>query len=360
MESCGNSDFYSISGEIKGLVHPDLYVVTPKDSVSFHLDTISVEKGKFTYKGKTEQMQPVVIYMETGNVWITVWIKNGESISLKGDANYPELILAKGNEINDLLSEFKEENKSLIQERGDLRDKELQTQNLNDDLNLDLSDVSTSFQIKNLDLVLKNKAEDFVRLHPASVASLVLIQDYIVDMEDARSLQVYLDLLQGDAREDALYHKLKELISRKSVTAEGNLAPEFSLHTTSNDTITLDKYRGKYLLVSFVASWCQVCEADYDSLSIVRKDFSKKNMELLTVSLDENSADWEKIIEERKFDWDQVIENKGRASEIVVNYKINSLPTHYLIDKEGIIVGSGVPLTILRERLNLLLKGQYQ
>ena len=353
--SCEDSDSFTISGEIKGLTHPELYIVTQNDS-AYQVDTISVQKGKFSYKGTAENLKSAVIYMETGNVWVTVWVKNGEKISIKGDANYPELILAKGNKINNLLSEFKENNKSIIRERGDFRDKELFNKNLNDELTL--IDGSNSSQIKNLDLLLKNKAEDFVRLYPSSIASLVLIQDYILDIEDAKTIQTYLDLLVGEARENKLYQKIEGLISRERITAEGNSAPEFDLVTTTNDTITLDFYKDKYLLLSFLASWCEACDSDYESLSDIRKEFPEKDLKMLTISLDENSSDWTKLAEEKKIIWNQVIDNKGWSSDVVNDYKVNMLPTYLLIDKKGIIVGSGLSLEIIKERLNLLIKGQ--
>jgi len=353
--SCKNTDSFTISGEIGGLSHPELYIVSQNTS-GYQIDTISIRKGKFSYEGVSEKLNPIVIYMETGNVWITVWAQNGEKISVKGDANYPELILTKGNSVGDLLSKFKEDNRDFIQERGDLRDKEMLNRNLNEELYL--TDSPLSSQIKNLDLLLKNEAEDFVELHPGSIASLILIQDYILDIEEAQTIQSYLNMLEGEARENELYQKIEELVSRESVTAEGNPAPEFQLVTTKNDSISLETYKDKYLLLTFLASWCEPCEQEYPFLLDIRKEFSEKELKILTVSLDENSADWRKLAKEKKITWDQVIDNKGWDSDIANTYKINAIPTSFLIDKKGTIIGSGLSLDIINERLNLLIKGE--
>ncbi|MDL2322791.1 redoxin domain-containing protein [Bacteroidales bacterium OttesenSCG-928-A17] len=355
--SCGNSDSFVIKGEIKGLVYPDLYFVAQNDS-GYRIDTLSTSKGKFSYKGVSESLKPVVVYMETGNVWVTVWAKNGEKVVLKGDAAYPELITAGGNDVNKILSEFKEKNTSLIQERGDLRDKLLLNADLNDELDVEINDAPINTQIINLDMMLKNQAEDFIRLHPSSIASLVLIQDYILGVEDASSVQPYLDLLEEGVRENELYGKIQEQVSRESVIAEGNSAPEFDLITTKKDTISLDTYKDKYLLLSFLASWCKSCDTDYLSLQDIRKEFSQKDLEILTVSLDENSADWTTRVDENNLTWPQVIENKAWTSEVVNNYKVIIVPTYFLIDKKGTIIGSGLSLEIIKERLNLLIKGE--
>ena len=357
LASCGDKNVFTINGEIKGLTHSDLYFVTQNDS-TYQIDTISAPKGKFSYKGVAENLKPVVIYMETGTTWITIWAKNGEKISLKGEANYPELITSKGNEVNKLLSQFKEENRSTIQERGDLRDKILFNSEKHEELGNDLAEGQISTQIRNLDLLLKNSAEDFIKLHPASIASLVLIQDYILDMEDATAVQTYLNLLGGEARENALYRKIEELISRESVIAEGNDAPEFDLVTLANDTVTLDTYKDKYLLLTFYTSSCEPCREEYDSLLDIRNQFSKKDLEILTISLDENPSDWRTLAKDKKMNWDQVVENKGWGSDMVNKYKILTVPSCFLIDKNGTIVGSGQPLDIIKNRLNLLIKGE--
>jgi Peroxiredoxin len=354
LTGCKDSGSFVINGEIKGLTHSDLYIVTQNNS-GYTIDTIATQKGKFSYEGISESLSPAIIYMETGSAWITVWAKNGEKISVKGDANYPELILAKGNKVCDHLSEFKESNKATIQERCDLRDKERQNQGLNEEL--DMTDTPTSSQIKNLDLFLKNKAEDFVGAHPGSLASLVLIQDYILDFEDAKSIQSYLEILEGEARENELYQKIQDLISREVITAEGNPAPEFNLITTANDSISLDTYRDKYLLLTFLASWCEACEQSYASLSDIRKEFSEKDLKILSISLDENSVDWKNLAEEKNITWDQVIDNRGWDSEVADTYNVNAIPTCFLIDKKGTVIGSGLPLNIVKERLNLLIKG---
>lgn len=353
LTSCKDPNSFTISGEIKGLTESEIFFVSQNHS-AIQIDTVLTQKGKFSFKGISESLTPVVIYMETGNVWITVWAKNGEKLSVKGNAKYPELIISKGNSVNDLLSKFKENNQNGIRERGDLRDKEM----LNKDLNgsLDISDASISSQIKNLDMMLKNQAEDFVKLHSSSLASLVLIQDYILDMDDAKTIQYYLDLLQGEARDNELFQKIEELIVREIVTAEGNPAPEFELITTTNDTITLDTYKDKYLLLSFLASWCETCEPAYASLTEIRKNFSPKDLEIVTISLDENSSDWKNLAKEKDITWKQVIDNKGWSAEVAEAYKVNEIPTYLLIDKKGTIIGSGVPIDIINERLNLLIE----
>ena len=114
--SCENKNTYTIEGKIKGLESSELYIVT-KQNPSLIIDTIQAKDGKFNFEASSDSLKPVIIYMEKGSVWITVWAQNSDKITLAGDAHYPELMVVKGGEVNNLLSEFKEDNKDIIKER---------------------------------------------------------------------------------------------------------------------------------------------------------------------------------------------------------------------------------------------------
>ena len=353
--SCKDTDSYTIKGDIQGIKSPDIYVVTRTDSTSCK-DTIQIKSNRFKFRGKSETVQPVVIYMEKGNVWVTVWTKNGEDVVLTGDVNYPELILAKGGEINNLLSEFKVKNKALIKEIGDLRDKILTNSKANNAMGAEMANTQLSSQIKNINQSLKSHIMDFVKSHPASIASLVLIQDFLLDIENAADIQQILSLITGEAKENELYNKLQTWSTKDQQTAVGSPAPDFSIVSTKNDTIQLETFKDKYLLLIFAASWSRFDETDYPKWIAIRKTFPESELGMLTISLDENKFDWEKVVKEKGFTWTQVIDNTGWASPMVSLYNVSEVPCNYLIDKDKMIIGSKIPIDSIRSILTNTLK----
>ena len=330
---------YLLEGNITNLSSNNLYIVTYSDSVA-KIDTIRVDKGQFKYTFSSDSVISNLIYMEEGKVWITAWAKNKDKVKITGDANYPELIEVRGNEINDLLTEFKVQNRDVIKERCDLRD---------------AKNPDNTAQINTIDQLLREKAEEFIGKHTTSFASLVLIQDYLVD-NNQEKIDQYLSLIEGEVKNGNLYKKLSSITEKYNRTMIGNPAPDFSLITTKNDTIALETFKDKYLLLTFEASWCPVCKGDYEVLVKTRKKFPKKKLEMLTIALDKNKEDWEKIVQEEKIDWYQVIDDNGLASEMLSRYNVSTIPNNFLIDEEGIIFAKDISI----DSINVLLKEQIK
>ena len=330
--SCDNKDSYTLRGNIKGLQHSELYFVSGKD---LRIDTFRTKSGKFTYRGVAQTVEPLLIYMENGNIWTTLWVQNGEKFSLTGDARYPELIMVKGGEINKLLTAFKTENLSLIKEKCDLRDK-LQHAESSESIN----NGQFFSQIKNIDQLLKMAAQDFVEANPSSIAALVMIQDYILDIENASEIKPYLDIVVKELDGNPLFEKLQNLCTNDLKTKTGEPALDFRIIDTRKDTISLEKFSNQYLILNFASSLCVFCEPEFDELKAIRKIYPEKELSILTISLDENNDDWKRLAEKKGIDWLQMVDTTGWASEMASKYNVITLPCNYLIDKNSIIIGS--------------------
>ena len=353
--SCGdNKNSYILKGKIHGLNNHEVYILS---NAGLHLDTIKTSKsGKFTYRGVSQTLDPLIVYMESGSVWITLWVQNGEKYSLTGDVNYPELMTVKGGEVNKLLSEFKNDNLSSIKERCDLRDNLHIRTEFAVESGTSINNAQLTSQLKNIDQILKTVAQDFVKVHFSSVAALVIIQDYILDVENASGIQPFLDILTEDVKANPLYDKLYARCIRDLQTKTGQPALNFKIADMKNDTISLDTFKNKYLILTFATSQCEHCEPDYTELFTIRDKFPAKELAILTVSLDVNKAYWENLAKEKDIKWTQAIDSAGWNSKIALFYNVLSVPCNYLIDKDGIIIGSKLSVDSIHAILNEKLK----
>ena len=78
--SCEENNSYTLEGKIKQLQSRELYVVSEG---SLRIDTIKAKfgffskTGRFSYRNTSKIAEPLLINMENGRVWVTVWVKNG-------------------------------------------------------------------------------------------------------------------------------------------------------------------------------------------------------------------------------------------------------------------------------------------
>jgi len=351
--SCDDGDSYILKGKITGLQNPELYIVS---GIELRVDTILSRSGGFTFRGDSKTVEPLLIYMENGSAWITLWVKNGEKFTLTGDANYPELIMVKGGEINKSLSDFKNDNLLFIKEKYEIQDKLSISVDHSHELGQGINRTHLSSQLKNVDQILKSQAQDFVKANPSSIAALVIIQDYILDIENASGIQPLLDILDEELRISPLYEKLYARSLKDKQTKSGQPALDFRIENTKNDTVSLETFKAKYLVLTFAASRCEFCKPDYPELLAIKNNFPDKELAILTVSLDENKEDWKRLAKEYEIDWMQAIDNSGWASEIASLYNVQSVPCNYLIDKEGIIIGSKLSVDSIQSILSEKLK----
>ncbi|MDR1526158.1 MAG: DUF4369 domain-containing protein [Dysgonamonadaceae bacterium] len=187
LAACRDEKNYLLEGNITGLVDPVLYI-DPSGNRGIRMDTVFAKDGEFQYKASSDSIQPVLIFMEDGSVWMTVWVQNGQVVEIAGNAEYPELIAFNGNEINDLLTQFRQDNWAIIKERNDTNDAKRR---------------------KELMQILIRNSQVFIREHPYSIASLVLIQDYLMESEDLSVVTDALSLIESPAKDCALYKRLR-------------------------------------------------------------------------------------------------------------------------------------------------------
>jgi thiol-disulfide isomerase/thioredoxin len=117
----------------------------------------------------------------------------------------------------------------------------------------------------------------------------------------------------------------------------GKTAFPIVLKDPSGKTITLESFKGKWVLVDFWASWCGPCRA---SNRVVQKFYPKwkeKGIVVLGVSLDEDRAAWIKAIKKDRITWPQVNTPAQWDSELVLQWNVERIPTTYLIDPNGVI-----------------------
>jgi peroxiredoxin len=135
----------------------------------------------------------------------------------------------------------------------------------------------------------------------------------------------------------------------------GQQAYEIALPTVIGDTIKLSSLKGKVVLIDFWASWCGPCRITNRKMVKIYPKYKARGFEILGVSLDKDRADWKKAVVKDKISWLQVNDNGGWEAKTGAQWNIYQIPTSYLIDKEGRIVGMDLEGKELEKALRELL-----
>jgi thiol-disulfide isomerase/thioredoxin len=124
----------------------------------------------------------------------------------------------------------------------------------------------------------------------------------------------------------------------------GNKAPELNYKNPDGKEIALSSLKGKVVLIDFWASWCGPCRGENPNVVAAYKKFKNgKGFEIYSVSLDQNKEAWIKAIKADNLLWpSHVSDLKFWSSEGAQKYGVNSIPTNFLIDKDGIIIAKGL------------------
>lgn len=132
-------------------------------------------------------------------------------------------------------------------------------------------------------------------------------------------------------------------------------APEIALPSASGDTVRLSSLKGKVVLLDFWASWCPPCRASNKHLVKLYPKYKDKGFEIFGVSLDDDKSKWAKAIQKDKVSWMQVNDPGGWDAQTAVNWKIDVIPTSYLINKEGKLIAMDVEGKELEKMLKEIL-----
>ena len=129
---------------------------------------------------------------------------------------------------------------------------------------------------------------------------------------------------------------LKALIEGNLFIKKGNHSPEFEVNDYKGASVSLSSFRGKYVLLSFWATWCGPCLKEIPLLQEIRKNYSPDKLEIISVSYDSDTSAFIKGINALKMDWINIYSNNNLRNL----FGNKPIPSLYLIDQNGIIISS--------------------
>ena len=112
---------------------------------------------------------------------------------------------------------------------------------------------------------------------------------------------------------------------------------EVKLSNTAGRYVRLDDFRGKIVFLNFWTTWCPSCRTEMPSMERLHRKLSGKNFAMVTVNIKESASQVKNFFEKYKLTFTALLDTTG---EVSAGFGIRGIPTTFILDKSGTIIGS--------------------
>jgi peroxiredoxin len=147
---------------------------------------------------------------------------------------------------------------------------------------------------------------------------------------------------------------LRDMIAQK-LESGGDGFLDITLPDMYGAEHTLSSLAGNVILVDFWHSGQTAGRLNNGELRALYDRVKGRGFEVYQVSLDTQKAPWIAAVQDQKLPWISVSDLRGEASLAARHYNVKTLPTNFLIDRRGQIVGRDLYGRRLVDEVNKLL-----
>ena len=342
LAACGKNS-YKIKGQIEGVEDGTVMTLSILEYGGLtDLDSAVVKGGKFTITGKTDTAQVAVLtyllddmmrgcqfYLEQGNIEVLIDAEGGHQF-------------VGGTPNNDAFQEFYDNTEVLEEEAEEIEDKirvTLATQGDASEFYAQMGDLQDRFTA----LLAQSIEDNADKIYGYQQ----LMDNYsMLEPEDVMRL---LEKLAPTFGGDIVFMQLTALTTSQLATSLGHPYIDF-------EGALLDKKYGfdaqaklsdyvaknKVVLLDFWASWCTPCLNEIPNLKAAYNKFKSKGFEIVSVSVDDGTDEWIQAVKDNGMNWVQLWNGEDMENSAAVKYSISAIPSTFLIDSEGTIIGKNL------------------
>lgn len=138
--------------------------------------------------------------------------------------------------------------------------------------------------------------------------------------------------------------------SRQPRFQAGQPAPAITFPMTTGDSLSLESFRGKTVLIHFWGSWCGPCRQENPHLVALYQKYHPKGLEIISISVERNQAGWEKAKAELPWPY-HVLESGRFDGPAATLFNVHQIPSLFLVNSSGTIIGTNPSLPLLEKML---------
>ena len=112
---------------------------------------------------------------------------------------------------------------------------------------------------------------------------------------------------------------------------------EIRLQDINGNHVSLSDFRGRIVFLNFWTTWCPTCLIEMPSMEKLHQKFKGKDFAMVTVNIQESSAQVEKFFKKFKLTFTALLDTTG---EVAIGFSIRAIPTTFILDKSGRTIGT--------------------
>ncbi len=346
LSSC-QSTKVKISGRFVGSEADMVYLEQASMLDQTIVDSVKLsEDGNFMLALDKVSSSPSLYHIVYDGNRIPLLLQGGDNITVNSAGNVLRNCTVEGSEESELLHEF---NHNYVE--GVIALNQIMSELTADDLD-DAKRQELAVKYTKLKNEVKQKQLRFIIEHKDRIAAVYALYqrlpgdvnlfngngDVIYYRTVAEAIEqsypesLYLPLLRSQiARMDAQISLLSQV--------KTSSFPEITMPDMYGKEQSLSSLEGKLILLHFWSAAVGNSNSFNADLKKVYEKYHDQGLEIFQVAIDTSKALWINTIQEQELPWISVSDLKGELSPVVGAYNVRSLPSNYLIDREGNIAG---------------------
>lgn len=341
---------FLITGKAKGIENGKVVILQTLDESGMQtitLDSVKVQNEQFEFKGKIAEPAIYSVMFQSQNAAIALIAEHGEiNIEVYKDSIPSSKVSGtyNNNEFYKFNINLKKEQKIIQKEIEGFQAKNktaIETaQKVNDTVVLNKMTKEFKAIQKKYPAFFVNYAEN----NPKSFISVYIIDGMFRSPDvDVKKVEKMYNNLEEDIKNTKPGKKVKEAIAKLkgsgiSDVSLGKKAPNFSAKSPEGKTVSLAENLGKVTIIDFWASWCGPCRKENPNVVALYNEMHSKGLNIVGVSLDKDLGKWKEAIAKDQITWIQMSNLQEWNEPIAKMYKVEQIPTTFLLDANGVIV----------------------